>query len=100
MLCVLCFYYFGQRILTPYNSTDSGLYPSKLVILFKWTWNFLPPSLLSIIEFLPIPEYRRLRECNKAFGKVGKELINKKMTESYDGSSESKKDIMSVLGAP
>ncbi|KAI0284849.1 cytochrome P450 [Russula brevipes] len=70
---------------------DSVLYPSRVDIIFKSIWRYIPEPILDLVRYLPTREYSRFRRYTKFIRKFSQEMIEKSLAKG-DG-----KDIMSVL---
>ncbi|KAH9942950.1 PAH-inducible cytochrome P450 monooxygenase PC-PAH 1 [Amylocystis lapponica] len=81
----------------PLRSRDSLLYPSKMTILFRSLWKYIPDRLLRLIVYLPGREYRRLRHTLLVINRISRQLIEEKTEACLSGKDENRKDIMSIL---
>ncbi|OCH92291.1 cytochrome P450 [Obba rivulosa] len=88
----------GSRLLDVYNNMflDATMYPSKLDLLVKATWEYLPPSVLWLVDYLPLKDIKRMKQIRRAFHKEAQKLLKDK-TERLVAGKEGKKDVMSVL---
>ncbi len=74
------------------------LYPSKLTILFRSSWLYVPYSIARLVGYLPFGEYKRFRHTLTIVNKVSKRLIAQKTKDYQAGEDFSGKDVMSILG--
>ncbi|KAI0340347.1 cytochrome P450 [Trametopsis cervina] len=78
--------------------SDSLLYPTIGITLYRASWRFLPRWLLKLVEYTPTREYTRFRRTRRAIEKVSKVLVENAMEEAKTVELEKgKKDVMSVL---
>ncbi|RPD81959.1 cytochrome P450 [Lentinus tigrinus ALCF2SS1-7] len=89
-----------SRLLKAYSNLfiDTGLHPSKWLILYRSLWHYLPDSLLHIVQYTPIKEHTRTRRTFQIVSGIGKELFSEKTKEVLSsGKTETHKDVMSIL---
>ncbi|KAN0129558.1 cytochrome P450 [Lactarius tabidus] len=70
---------------------DSTLYPSRLDVVFRALWRYIPEPMLHFVRYLPSREYRRFRSYSDYVRSFAQGLIKESMIRG-DG-----KDMMSVL---
>ncbi|KAH9169311.1 cytochrome P450 [Lactarius sanguifluus] len=70
---------------------DSTLYPSRLDVVFKALWHYIPQPILHFVRYLPSREYRRFRSYSDYMRGFARGLIKESIVKG-DG-----KDMMSVL---
>ncbi|KAI0293886.1 cytochrome P450 [Multifurca ochricompacta] len=70
---------------------DSTLYPSRLDVVFKACWRYIPEPLLHYVRYLPAREYRRFRKYLDYVRSFARDLVKESMVKG-DGN-----DVMSVL---
>ncbi|KAF8259494.1 cytochrome P450, partial [Lactarius quietus] len=70
---------------------DTTLYPSRLDVVFRALWRYIPESILHFVRYLPSREYRRFRSYSDYVHNFAQGLIKESMVRG-DG-----KDMMSVL---
>jgi cytochrome P450 len=78
----------GMTIL---DSIDSTLYPSRLDLVFRALWCYIPEPLLHYVRYLPFREYRRFRTFLDFSDSFSRGIISESK-EKRDG-----KDMISVL---
>ncbi|PCH35719.1 cytochrome P450 [Wolfiporia cocos MD-104 SS10] len=77
---------------------DSAMYPSRIMLVFRSTWQYLPDFLLRlIISYLPTKKYRRLHRSLCTINALSRRLINEKLQALMDSNDHRRKDIMSLL---
>lgn len=74
------------------------LYAAKWKTIFQASWKYLPTWLTNYVEYVPTREYIRFRRTLKIIGRIAKDLIDKKASESCEDDKKSK-DVMSILGS-
>ncbi|KAH8998345.1 cytochrome P450 [Lactarius hatsudake] len=67
------------------------LYPSRLDVVFKALWHYIPQPILHFVRYLPSREYRRFRSYSDYMRGFARGLIKESIVKG-DG-----KDVMSVL---
>lgn len=77
--------------MTILDSIDSTLYPSRIDLVFKALWCYIPEPLLHYVRYLPFQEYRRFRTFLDFSDNFSRDLVSESKEKS-DG-----KDMMSVL---
>lgn len=70
---------------------DSTLYPSRLDLVFKALWCYIPQPILHFVRYLPSREYRRFRLYSDYIRSFARGLIKESIVKG-DG-----KDMISVL---
>ncbi|KAA1474631.1 cytochrome P450 [Dentipellis sp. KUC8613] len=70
---------------------DSTLYPSKLDIVFKSFWRYIPETPLHLVRYLPSREYRRFRQYTEFMNDFARRIVEKNEAQG------DAKDIISVL---
>ena len=81
------------------DSADTIPFPSKLNMIFRSLWTYIPMSILYYVKYIPTREHTRLRRTLNTINEFAKELIAEKTEAILAGKGENKKDIMSILGA-
>jgi hypothetical protein len=77
--------------MTILDSIDSTLYPSRIDLVFKALWCYIPEPLLHYVRYLPFHEYRRFRTFLDFSDSFSRGIVSESKEKS-DG-----KDMMSVL---
>ena len=73
------------------DSVDSTLYPSRLDIVFRALWRYIPEPLLHFVRYLPSREYRRFRSYSDYMHTFAQDMIKESMIRGNGN------DMMSVL---
>lgn len=80
------------------HSANSLLYPSKMDLIFKSFWEYIPERLLHLVEHLPLREYIHFRRTLHIINGVARDLIREKRAalqdEKYD---EENADMMTIM---
>ncbi|PCH41671.1 cytochrome P450 [Wolfiporia cocos MD-104 SS10] len=77
---------------------DSIMYPSRIMLVFRSTWQYLPDFLLRlIISYLPTREYRRIHKSLGMINSLSRRLIDEKSQLLLDSRDLKRRDIMSLL---
>ena len=82
---------FTFKRLTMLDSIDSSLYPSRFNLAFRALWCYIPERLLHYVRYLPLREYRRLRQFLDFSEDFSRDILRDR-AEKHDGN-----DMMSVL---
>ncbi|OCH87517.1 cytochrome P450 [Obba rivulosa] len=88
----------GSRLLDVYTNMflETSLHPPKLDLLIKASWEYLPLSVLRLVDYLPLKDIVKVNQVRKAFRTEAQKLLKDK-TERLVAGKEGKKDVMSVL---
>ncbi|OJT07986.1 Cytochrome P450 4F5 [Trametes pubescens] len=76
---------------------DAIPFPSKLTLLFRHLWRYIPMPILAFVQYVPTKEHIRFRRTLKVINKFARDLINEKTEAVLAGKNENKKDMMSIL---
>ncbi|TFY55001.1 hypothetical protein EVG20_g9479 [Dentipellis fragilis] len=70
---------------------EGSLYPSKLDVVFKSLWKYIPPEILHLVRFLPAKAYLRFRKYTTFMSKFAPEVFRRNESQGEG------KDVISVL---
>ncbi|KAI0640269.1 PAH-inducible cytochrome P450 monooxygenase PC-PAH 1 [Trametes polyzona] len=76
---------------------DAIPFPSRLTVLFRHLWKYIPMPLLDYVQYVPTKEHIRFRRTLKVINEFARDLIKEKTEAVLAGKHENKKDIMSIL---
>ncbi|OCH85106.1 PAH-inducible cytochrome P450 monooxygenase PC-PAH 1 [Obba rivulosa] len=88
-----------NEVMAAYHNmfTDSFLFPSKVTMLFRYMWKFIPGPILRFVDYLPTRESTRFRRTLKVINRLAEDLIAEKTQACLAGKAENKRDILSIL---
>lgn len=78
------------------NSADTQHKIPTPVILFQASWTYVP-FLAELIEYIPAPTFKRIREYMDVVSGVSRGIVAQKQQE-ISQKSDSSKDLMSLVG--
>lgn len=74
------------------------LWPSKLDLIFKSLWKYIPEQVLTLVEYLPTREYAHFRRTLNVINGVARDLIREKSLALKQGKTdEENADMMTIL---
>ncbi|KAI0829070.1 PAH-inducible cytochrome P450 monooxygenase PC-PAH 1 [Trametes gibbosa] len=76
---------------------DAIPFPSRMTVLFRHFWRYIPMPILSFVQYIPTKEHIRFRSTLKVINNFAKDLIKEKTEAVLAGKNENKRDIMSIL---
>ncbi|KAM5543148.1 hypothetical protein V8D89_003022 [Ganoderma adspersum] len=76
---------------------DVDYLPSKAMVLFRATWDYIPGPLLKLIRYIPVHPWTRLRDLNDLFREYGRKIIREQGPNTDMEKKSTSKDIMSIL---
>ncbi|KAI9066918.1 cytochrome P450 [Trametes sanguinea] len=76
---------------------DAIPFPSRLTILFRHFWRYIPMPILKFVKYVPTKDHIRFRRTLNVINDFARELIEQKTEAVLAGKNENKKDIMSIL---
>ena len=79
------------------SSVDAIPFPSKLTVIFRSLWEYIPLQLLWYARYIPTKEHIRFRRTLGVINDFARKLIAEKTETVLAGRAEKKRDIMSIL---
>lgn len=79
------------------SSVDATLYPPKVDLLIKATWEYIPLPILRLADYLPLKDIKRISRIRSVFDTEAKKLLKDK-TDRLIAGKQGQKDVMSILG--
>ncbi|OSD02196.1 PAH-inducible cytochrome P450 monooxygenase PC-PAH 1 [Trametes coccinea BRFM310] len=76
---------------------DAIPFPSRLTLIFRHFWRYIPMPILKFVKYVPSKEHIRFRRTLNVINDFARELIAQKTEAVLAGKNENKKDIMSIL---
>ncbi|KAH9854395.1 PAH-inducible cytochrome P450 monooxygenase PC-PAH 1 [Lenzites betulinus] len=76
---------------------DAIPFPSRLTLIFRHFWRYIPMPILSLVQYIPTKEHVRFRSTLKVINEFARDLIKEKTEAVLAGKNENQRDIMSIL---
>ncbi|KAK0457464.1 cytochrome P450 [Desarmillaria tabescens] len=77
--------------------TEAGMWPTSLKLLYSALWRLLSEWLLSVLEWLPSRETKRVNWFRDVAMKVSRPIFEKQLKEAVNDVNPAEKDVVNVL---
>ena len=79
------------------NSKDISFRPSATFAFFTATWDYIPESILELVQFIPARPFTRMRNLKNLFTEYGKQILREQRAEVDVEKPLNSRDVMSIL---
>ncbi|KAI0633729.1 PAH-inducible cytochrome P450 monooxygenase PC-PAH 4 [Trametes polyzona] len=66
-------------------------------MLFRETWDYIPDSILKLLQYLPVDPFKRLLSLRRLYAEYGQRILQEKLPEVNADDQTRSKDFMSIL---